>query len=169
MVLPRRTFDRGKGEPSPPVSVSCVSFGCANLSEGQGHAVRSGDVHDYEERPKETCTCEASENRRILFNERLHVLRGKDPEHVDQGSSPKRITAIALSCSEQSICLRQLNGTDVISLRTGGRCRVPCSPGATPGRRVDQAMDLERNRLFGRPYSTRVDRCAGGCTRPSTS
>ena len=45
---------------------------------------------------------------------RLHVLRGKDPEHVDQGISHKRITAIALSCSEQSIRLRQLNGTDVI-------------------------------------------------------
>jgi hypothetical protein len=28
---------------------------------------------------------------------RLHVLRGKDPEHVDQDISPKRITAIALT------------------------------------------------------------------------
>ena len=60
---------------------------------------------------------------------RLHVLRGKDPEHVDQGISPKRITAIALSCSQQSIRLRQLNGTDVISLRTGGVVAYRVAPG----------------------------------------
>ncbi len=60
---------------------------------------------------------------------RLQVLRAKDPEHVDQGISPKRFTAIALSCSQQSIRLRQLNGTDVISLRTGGIDAYRVAPG----------------------------------------
>ncbi|MFO7904387.1 MAG: hypothetical protein ACQESR_10020 [Planctomycetota bacterium] len=60
---------------------------------------------------------------------RLHVLRGKDPQHVDQDISPKRITAIALSCSQQSIRLRQLSGTDVISLRTGGVVAYRVAPG----------------------------------------
>ena len=60
---------------------------------------------------------------------RLHVLRGKASEHVDQGISPKRITAAALSCSQQSIRLRQLSGTDVISLRTGGIDAYRVAPG----------------------------------------
>jgi hypothetical protein len=59
---------------------------------------------------------------------RLHVLRGKDPKHGDQGIAPKRITAIVLSCSEQSIRLKQLNGTDVISLRTGGVVAYSVAP-----------------------------------------
>ena len=60
---------------------------------------------------------------------RLHVLRGKHLEQVDQDIFPKRITAIALSCSEQTIRLRQLYGTDVISLRTGGFVAHRVAPG----------------------------------------
>ena len=60
---------------------------------------------------------------------RVHVLRGEDPEHVDQGMAPKRITAIALNCSQQSIRLRQLRGTDVISLRTRGFVAYRVAPG----------------------------------------
>jgi hypothetical protein len=60
---------------------------------------------------------------------RLHVLRTRDPEQADQGIFPQRITAIALSCSQQSIRLRQLNGTDVISLRAGGIVAYRVAPG----------------------------------------
>jgi hypothetical protein len=71
---------------------------------------------------------------------RLHVLRGKDPEHVDLGILHQRITAIALSCSEQTIRLRQLNGTDVISLRTGGVVAHRVAPG--------QLVDIELSKQW---------------------
>ncbi|MCA9185913.1 MAG: hypothetical protein KDA99_09850, partial [Planctomycetales bacterium] len=85
---------------------------------------------------------------------RQYVLRGKESRHVGESIFPKRITAIVLGCSDRSIRLRPLDGTDVISLRTGGLTAYCVAPG--------QLVNVE---LSKRWTWSGFDHCAGRIER----